>query len=139
VAEQLGWFQVQLREGVRRRAQLRHHRGGLGSMAHDVADDDPGPGFRQGDDVVPVAADNLPRGGQASGGDLDSRGYRGLDGEEAVLQRVGDGPLPQQRQGVGDAGAGTSRQPGGRDDVRAADRCLADPAGERQEPGGLFA
>jgi hypothetical protein len=39
-------------------------------VAHHVADDDPGSTGREGDDVVPVAADEVPGGGQAPAGDL---------------------------------------------------------------------
>jgi hypothetical protein len=68
VAEQFGGFQVELGQGVRRGPELRHDRGGLGTVTHHVAHDDAGLARGQGNQVIPVAADDLPGGGQAADG-----------------------------------------------------------------------
>lgn len=57
-----------------------------------------------GDDVVPVAADELPGGGQAPPGDLEQFGLRGIGGQQAALERTGDGMQPGPGDGVADAG-----------------------------------
>ena len=132
--QQVGRLEVQVRQGVGGGAQLGHHRRGLRPVTHDVADDEAGPVAVQRDDVVPVAADDVTRGRQAPPGDLQPGGHRRLGGQQAALQRVGDRPVPHQRQRVDDRRSGLGSQPGGGRDLAAAERGRARVARERQHP-----
>ena len=132
--QQVGWLEVQVRQGVGGGAQLGHHRRGLRPVTHDVADDEAGPVAAQRDDVVPVAADDVARGRQAPPRDLQPGGHRRLGGQQAALQRVGDRPVPHQRQRVDDRRSGLGSQPGGGRDVAAAERGRARVAREHQHP-----
>ena len=75
-----------------------------------------------------------PAAGQAPPGDLQPGGHRRLGGQQAALQRVGDRPVPHQRQRVDDRRSGLGSQPGGGRDLAAAERGRARVARERQHP-----
>ena len=94
-----GW-QVQVGQGVRGGAQLDHDRGGLGAVAHRVADDQGRPAVGQRDDVVPVAAHHAVADRQVAVRDLQARRDLRPRREQAPLQRAGGPPFPLIQPGV---------------------------------------
>ena len=74
-------------------------------MAGDVADDGTGPARRQGEDVVPVAADAQVVARHVTGGQIQAGKVWQPAGQQAALQGQGCLPVEDLRAGLpGEAG-----------------------------------
>ena len=81
-------------EGAYRVSELRHARRSLYALSDHVADDEGQLAVRERDRVEPVAADvEMRRPGQIPGRQLHAVHARQRDGQDAALERLGDGLL----------------------------------------------
>ena len=123
--------------GREHRAQLAHAGGGLGAVAHHVADHEQHAAVLERVRDVEVAADVAPAGaGEIARGELDARHVRDLGREQGALQREREPPLGAVEHRVVERDA----RPRGEFDQhapveRAADRVQDDDRAEHAAPG----
>jgi hypothetical protein len=136
-SQQYVWGQIQIGEDVSGGAELRHHRGCLGSVPHGVSDDDRGSALRQRYQVIPVAPDEVIPCGQVVVSDLDACGRGQVPGEQPTLQCLRGAPFLSEQPGVVHADPGPGCQFAGGGHVIGVIYRPAGFAGDEQEPGYL--